>query len=210
MCKFGTGKYFVTEKKLKMSFLHSKGFKYIKNLIIGVGAAVVLVGALLKIMHWPGAHFMLPIGMGVEAFIFFFLGVIGPEKDYYWEKLYPGLDSYKGDVTPMTAGAGGGSALSGEVVEEKLGGMLGELQIMSKSMSSLKALQDADFSGASEQIKAMGDFYGKLNEAMAHLADTTEDAKHYKQQMKSLNQNLGSLNNVYGNMLAAMNPNRQA
>jgi len=74
----------------------------------------------------------------------------------------------------------------------------------------LKALQDADFTGTADQIKSMGDFYGKLNEAMANLADSAEDAKRYKEHMKSLNQNLGSLNSVYGNMLAAMNPNRQA
>ncbi|HHB78332.1 MAG TPA: gliding motility protein GldL, partial [Saprospiraceae bacterium] len=95
-------------------------------------------------------------------------------------------------------------------VEEKLGGMLSELQIMSKSMSSLKALQDADFTGTADQIKTMGNFYSKLNEAMASLADSAEDAKQYKEQMKSLNHNLGSLNSVYGNMLNAMNPNRQA
>jgi len=198
-----------------MSFLHSKGFKYLKNLIIGVGASVVLVGALFKIMHHPLGSVLLPWGMGVEAFIFFFLGVIGPEKDYYWEKLYPGLDNYKGDVSPIDTGAGSGAgagaiALNGPVVEEKLGGMLSELQIMSKSMSSLKALQDADFTGTADQIKSMGNFYGKLNEAMASLADSADDAKRYKEQMKSLNQNLGSLNSVYGNMLAAMNPNRQA
>ncbi len=193
-----------------MSFLHSKGFKYLKNLIIGLGAAAVLLGALFKIMHWEGAGMMLTIGMLVEAFIFAFLGIIGPEPDYYWEKLYPGLDRYDGDVQPIATGGGAsaGAALNGPVVEEKLSGMLGELQIMSKSMSSLKALQDADFSGATEQIQAMGDFYGKLNEAMGHLAETTEDAQRYKENMRSLNNNLGSLNSVYGNMLAAMNPNR--
>ncbi|HHB78826.1 MAG TPA: gliding motility protein GldL, partial [Saprospiraceae bacterium] len=189
-----------------MSFLHSKGFKYLKNLIIGVGAAVVLIGALFKIMHHPLGNVLLPIGMGTEAFIFFFLGVIGPEKDYYWEKLYPGLDKYNADVAPLAAGGGGGQALNAPAVEEKLGGMLSELQIMSKSMSSLKALQDADFTGTADQIKTMGNFYSKLNEAMASLADSAEDAKQYKEQMKSLNHNLGSLNSVYGNMLNAMNP----
>lgn len=197
-----------------MSFLHSKGFKYFKNLVIGLGAAAVLLGALFKIMHWEGAGLMLTIGMLVEAAIFAFLGIIGPEPDYYWEKLYPGLDRYDGDVQPIATGgasasaSAGGVALNGPVVEEKLSGMLGELQIMSKSMSSLKALQDADFSGASDQIQAMGNFYGKLNEAMGHLAETTEDAQRYKENMRSLNNNLGSLNSVYGNMLAAMNPNR--
>ena len=77
-----------------MSFFKSKGFKYIKNLLIGVGAAVVLMGALFKLESWEGASQMLIIGLTVEAGIFLMLGLLGPEKDYYWEKLYPGLDDY--------------------------------------------------------------------------------------------------------------------
>lgn len=67
--------------------LKSKGFKYLKNLLIGVGASVVLIGALFKIMSWPYADEALIIGMGTEAILFLFLGLIGPEKDYYWEKI---------------------------------------------------------------------------------------------------------------------------
>lgn len=190
-----------------MSFLKSKGFKYLKNLLIGVGAAFVLAGALFKIESWEGASEMLILGMGIEAFIFLFLGIIGPEPDYYWDKLYPGLSNYSSDIQPLTAGDVGAAStpgLNGEVVEQQLGGMLTELQTMSKSMSSLKALQEADFSGTSEQIRQMGNFYAKLNEAMADLADTAEDTKAYKQNMEQLNTNLGQLNSVYGNMIGAM------
>lgn len=190
-----------------MSFLKSKGFKYVKNLLIGVGAAFVLAGALFKIESWEGASEMLILGMGIEAFIFLFLGVIGPEPDYYWDKLYPGLSNYSSDIQPLTAGGVGAASapgLNGEVVEQQLGGMLTELQTMSKSMSSLKALQEADFSGTSDQIRQMGNFYAKLNEAMADLADTAEDTKAYKQNMQQLNTNLGQLNSVYGNMIGAM------
>ena len=74
-----------------MSFLKSKTFKYIKNLIIGLGASVVLLGALFKLESWEYASEMLIAGLCIEAFIFAFLGIIGPDKDYYWEKLYPGL-----------------------------------------------------------------------------------------------------------------------
>ena len=60
--------------------------------MIGVGAAIVLLGALFKIQHWPAANFMLPVGMITEAFIFTLLGVLPPHKDYYWETFYPNLD----------------------------------------------------------------------------------------------------------------------
>lgn len=186
-----------------MSFLKSKGFKYLKNLIIGLGAAVVLLGALFKLESWEGASEMLILGLGTEAFIFLFLGVIGPEKDYYWEKLYPGLDDYSSNIAPLTAGDVGpqsGRSLNGEVVEQQLGGMLSELQTMSKSLSSLKALQEVDFSGTSDQIRSMNNFYAKLNEAMIDLTDSLEDTKQYKEQLSALNKNIGSLNNVYGSL----------
>lgn len=196
-----------------MSFLHSKGFKYVKNLIIGVGAAVVLTGALFKLESWDGASMMLTIGLLTEAFIFLMLGLIGPEPDYYWDKLYPGLADVDSSIAPLTEGELSSStpALNGEVVEQQLGGMLTELQTMSRSMSSLKALQEVDFSGTSDQIKTMSNFYSKLNEAMANLSDSLEDTKEYKEQLTALNQNIGSLNNtystlnnVYGNVISAM------
>jgi len=188
-----------------MSLVKSKGFKYLKNLIIGVGAAVVLVGALFKIQSWPYASEMLTAGLLTEAFLFLMLGFLGPDPDYYWDKLYPGLSNYNSsEVSALTAGGGSGSALNGEVMENQLGGMLTELQSMSKSLGSLKALQEVDFSNTGKDIKKMGDFYSRMNEDMANLSDSLEDSKHYKDQLTALNQNLGSLNSVYGNILGAM------
>lgn len=189
-----------------MSFFKSKTFKYVKNLLIGVGAATVLMGALFKLESWEGASEMLIAGLCVEAGIFLLLGLLGPEKDYYWEKLYPGLDDYSSKISPLSDAPLNEStpAINGEVVEQQLGGMLNELQGMSKSLGSLKALQEVDFSGTGQQMKTMSNFYTRLNEAMADLSDSLEDTKAYKQQLGALNQNLGSLNSVYGNMLTAM------
>lgn len=188
------------------SFVKSKSFKYAKNLIIGVGAAVVLMGALFKLQSWPYASEMLIVGLSVEALIFLMLGVLGPDKDYYWEKLYPGLSDYESNIAPLTAGDLGEVAkpLNADAVEANLSGMLEELKTMSTSLGSLKALQEIDFSGTSEQVKAMGNFYTRLNEAMADLQDSVEDTKAYKDQLAALNENLGSLNSVYGNVLNAM------
>jgi hypothetical protein len=190
------------------SFIKSKGFKRLKNLFIGVGAALVLAGALFKLESWEGASEMLIAGMGIEILIFLMLGILPPEPDYYWHKLYPGLDDYDSRMAPITSGAQVSNEefkpLHGDLVEKQLGGMLSELQNMSKSMTSLKALQEVDFSGTSEQMKTMGSFYTKMNEAMADMAKSADDVKIYKDQMGSLNKNLGSLNTVYGNMLGAM------
>ena len=191
-----------------MSFVKTKSFKYFKNLLIGIGAAIVLLGALFKLESWEGASEMLILGLSVEAVIFLFLGLLGPEPDYYWHKLYPGLDDYNARLQPLTAGPSNNmpevAPLHGDVVERQLGGMLTELQSMSKSLGALKALQEVDFSGTQEQIKSMSNFYTKMNEAMADMAKSAEDVRNYKDQLGALNKNLGSLNTVYGNMLAAM------
>lgn len=191
-----------------MTFVKSKGFKRVKNLLIGVGAAFVLLGALFKLESWEYASEMLIFGMSIEVFIFLMIGILPPEPDYYWHKLYPGLDDYDSRMQPLTSGANNMQPdivpLHGDVVERQLGGMLTELQSMSKSMGALKALQEVDFSGTQDQIKSMSNFYTKLNEAMSDMAKSAEDVRAYKDQMGALNKNLGSLNTVYGNMLAAM------
>lgn len=190
-----------------MSFVKSKGFKYFKNLVIGLGASIVMLGALGKINSYSWGGMAITAGLITEAVLFGFLGIIGPEKDYYWEKLYPGLDNYNANLSPLTAGEMGSSAslrpLDADIVENKLGGMLDELQDMSKSLGSLRALQEVDFSETSEQLKTMHNFYSRMTEAMATLNETVEDTKLYKEQMATLNQNLSSLNGVYGNVLSA-------
>jgi hypothetical protein len=190
-----------------MSFFKSPSFKYIKNLLIGLGASVVMIGALGKLNSTPWGGMAITAGLLVEAFLFAMLGILGPEKDYYWEKLYPGLDQYSSHIAPLTAGEVGSApkALNADAVEKNLGGMLTELQSMSKSLGSLKALQEVDFSQTGDQLKAMNNFYTRMNEAMNALNSSVEDTKQYQAQMSSLSKNLTSLNGVYGNILSAYN-----
>lgn len=194
-----------------MPFYKKSWFKYLKNFIIGVGAALVMLGALGKINSYPWGGAAITVGLVTEAIIFLFLGILPPEKDYYWENLYPGLDRANSNIAPLTNGATvdpssvNGKKLDAEFLESHLDGMLDELRNMSKSMQSLKALQEVDFSQTGDQIKTMNNFYTKLNTAMGQLEGSVEDAKLYKENMAVLNQKLGSLNTVYGNMLNAMN-----
>lgn len=108
-------------KSLSLFFETLTG-KYIKNFIIGVGAGIVLLGALFKLQHWPGAGIMLSIGMFTEVFIFVLLGVLPPPKDYYWERYYPDVDknphveAYKKGIkfaSPEKPVLGGGSGSGG-------------------------------------------------------------------------------------------------
>lgn len=201
-----------------MSFIHSSGFAYFKNLIIGLGAAVVLLGALFKILSLPGADLALTIGLVTEAGLFVMLGVLPPHKDYYWERLYPGLDKH-GDEIPngsnfdgkaMTASLDKVGAAIGTIkldtkgLESQQEKMIGELQTMAKSMSSLKALQEADFTEIKTLTQGAGKFAAALNEAVTSISESLNDTKVYKEQLQQVNQNLQKMNGVYGNVLAAM------
>lgn len=186
------------------SFVKSNGFKYLKNLIIGVGASVVLIGALGKILSTPWGDFMITVGLVTEAFLFLLLGVIPPEKDYYWQKLYPGLDDYNARLTPLTAAPAKDDLrpLDANKVEGQLGGMLTELQIMAKSMSSLKALQEVDFSSTQDQIKSMGNFYDRMNQAMKELSNSVEETTKYRAHITALNENIQGVNKMYQGVLS--------
>lgn len=188
-----------------MAIYKQNWFKYLKNLVIGVGASVVMLGALYKIMSWEGGDAMITAGLVTEAILFFILGVIPPDKDYYWDKLYPGLGDADSRINPLTEGPikAGARPVNGELVENQLGGMLSELQNVSKSLGSLKALQEVDFSKTSDQVKAMSNFYQRLNDAMSEMSASLEDTKKYKDQVVALNKNLSNLNSVYGNILSA-------
>lgn len=188
-----------------MAIYKQNWFKYVKNLVIGVGASIVMLGALYKIMSWEGGDQMITAGLVTEAILFFILGVIPPDKDYYWDKLYPGLGEADSRINPLTEGPikAGARPLNGELVENQLGGMLSELQSVSKSLGSLKALQEVDFSKTSEQVKTMSNYYARLHEAMAEMAASLDDTKRYKDQVAALNKNLSNLNSVYGNILSA-------
>jgi gliding motility-associated protein GldL len=100
------------------------GFKKILAMAYGLGAAIVILGALFKIMHWEGADLMLIIGMGTEVLIFVFSAFEPTYEDYQWERVYPHLfdessiEVFKNEDNSYGGGAGGfggagGGALGG-------------------------------------------------------------------------------------------------
>ena len=79
---------------------------YAVNIIYSVGASVVIVGALFKILHWPGASYVLMAGMFTESFLFI-LGIFEkPHAVYNWENIYPELIGHEPrKAQPSVAGA---------------------------------------------------------------------------------------------------------
>lgn len=79
----------------KKSLLSPKTFNYLYS----IGASVVIIGALFKLLHWPLADVMLIVGMGTEAFIFFVSAFDEPAKEPNWEVVYPGIYDKESNLT---------------------------------------------------------------------------------------------------------------
>ena len=193
-----------------MSFVHSKGFKYFKNLIIGLGAAVVLLGALFKIQSWPYASEMLTAGLVTEAVLFALLGIIGPEKDYYWEKMYPNLDTYNRKKVvegfePALSSGGSATQELDKMLEssninqnmiDKLGDSLKGLGSSVDQLSNVTSTLEAT-DAYSTNAMAAADALGKVASSAGTFNVDTEEFNRYQEQVANGTKNLAALNAVY-------------
>jgi len=284
--------------------VQSSGWKNFMAKLYGLGASVVIVGALFKIQHWPMAGLMLSVGLITESIIFFFSAFEPLHEEVDWSLVYPELAGIPEDETPELAshggkyrggvsGGGGGGAGSvalakfDEMLEkaeitpdlfQKLGiGMrklsettanmnamgdvsaasskymntintandsLGklsdsyqatakvinetsstyrnmadsfsvievggksyqqQLESLNKNLSALNAVYELQRKGADDHLKESDSLYKGIQGLMKDLSESAGDTKKYREQITKLNDNLSALNNVYGNMLAAMN-----
>lgn len=194
-----------------------KFYNDIAPIITGIGASVVILGALFKIEHYPGASIMLVAGLGTEAFLFIMFAFAPQHKEPDWTKVYPQLaedydEEYEDEET--------GEIATTESMTRKLDDMLTEADInqdvinslgkglnnLSENVSKMSDLGDAavatnEFAAnakeASESLKAVGKSYSTTAEAMASMADAASDAQEYHAQVQNITKNLGSLNAVY-------------
>lgn len=99
-------------------FLHGEKGQRFFNIAYSIGAAVVIWGALFKILHLPGGSTLLCIGMGTEIAMFLLTAFDRPPKDYHWEDVFPVLDSHAPEDRPDLSGQGGGvvGGVSGGVI----------------------------------------------------------------------------------------------
>ncbi len=201
--------------------------KKVMNFAYGMGAAVVIVGALFKLQHWPGAGPMLIIGLLTEAFIFA-LSAFDNEKDLDWSLVYPELAG--GESKPKALKKEDPAEAQG-LLSQKLDQMLKDAKIDSSLMESLgnsiknfegaaKAISPTvdsvastkkyaeEMTKAAEQLQTLNGLYQvQLQSAERNAQINNEVAENnlkLKDQMQSLTSNLSSLNNVYGGMLSAM------
>ncbi|MEL6697421.1 MAG: gliding motility protein GldL [Bacteroidota bacterium] len=187
-------------------FLKTRAGKVTMNFIYGAAAAVVIVGALFKILHWPGANEMLIVGMFTEAFVFLISAFDPPADDYEWERVHPILAEKEVDpeMLPPVADY---SAPTMPRIEPKLFDDLSlTLTGLNDGMGKLSTVTDAAgatneyterIKEATSKIEGLNQSYGVAVDSMGSFANAAGDAKEYHEQVQSMTNNLKSLNSIY-------------
>ncbi len=247
----------------------SKSTERLVNVVVCVGAAVVIFGAWAKILHKSFADIMLTVGLLTEAAIFLIYALLPPpggEMAAIAEALpkmaggtngNPALQSLdkmmqEADITPtnlkklsegfnklgstvnqmkdvsdVVAATNDYAAKTKEAVgalgqmkdaytksaatmqsfndaSESTKQFHNQVQVLSKNLGSLNAIYEVELADTNNHLKAMNNFYGNLAKASEAMQTSVEDATKTKEQIAALATNLTRLNQVYGNMLSAM------
>jgi len=267
-----------------MLFFKTQRGQVVLNFIFAFFAAVVILGALFKIRHWPFADEMITIGLLSEVIVFLVMAfMVPPPEEPHWQRYFPDINVHPDldpnfKPTPLTLpGSQGNPALTklddmlsaaditpanlGKLGEnfKKLGttvdkisdvsdaikstndysaktkeaaAALGQMkdayisasntvqqfnqaaegtkqfheqvQVLTKNLSSLNTIYELELQDTNNHLKAMNKFYSNLVQASDAMSGSVDDAKKAHDQISTLAGNLGKLNQIYGNMLSAM------
>ena len=190
-----------------MAWYESYDGKRITGIIYSVGASVVIIGALFKILHWPGASQVLMIGMFTEAFLFMIGTLDKPHPTYQWQEVFPqllgsGTDPielahYASRPRPTLLGGGveggtapvntGNAATAGGSASVSVGGL---------DTSSMKTLKDGieTFSTAAKQFGELGQVASKnlqLGDKITAACEATDKYIAGQESLASVTQTLG-------------------
>lgn len=164
------------------SFFESKKFKTIMKYVYGYGGAIVIIGAMFKIQHWPGATIMLIGGLGIEAIIFMLSAHEPLHEELDWTIAYPELalghsdDDHSPNELPDSTNA------SNESVVEQLDNMLAKAKIEPELIKSL-----------GDGMKNLSDNAGKLGD----ISSASEATNEYVENLKGATSKVGELSNAY-------------
>jgi gliding motility-associated protein GldL len=191
-----------------------QGFKRYLHIASCVGAAVVIVGALFKIMHWPGASIALIGGLGTEALLFCLFAIDIPHEEVDWTLAYPELAGMGHDELEEE------SAKAGLPMSNQLDALLADAKIGPDLIESLgagmRSLSDnagkmADISHAtlatneyvdnvkkaSSSVSTLADTYKSAANSIQSLADSNDAGHSIGESLNSVSKNLSALNATY-------------
>ena len=190
--------------------VRSKGYKNFMSKLYGWGAAVVILGALFKILHLPGANYMLMAGMGTESIIFFMSAFEPLHVEYNWALVYPQLaighdDEGKkkkvptGTVTQQLDSALQEAKIGPELLESLASGMrnLGDNAKKLTGVSDAVAVTDGFVSSLSKAAESVRNLSASYNKTADAIAANTEISNAYFNNVEKATTAAGNLASVY-------------
>lgn len=207
----------------------SRSSKKLFNMAYGLGASIVILGALFKILHWEigplNGGILLAVGLITEAIIFAISAFEPVDDDLDWSLVYPELaGGMSGDKKKQPEDAKG---LLSQKLDEMLKGAKIDSELMNSLSDSIRSFEGAakgmaptaeamsstkkyseEMALAAAQMESLNSLYKVQVESTSRQAEVqervAENAEQLKSQMQHLATNLSSLNGVYGGMLSAM------
>ena len=186
--------------------------------VISWGATVVIIGAMAKILHWPGGEIIIGVGLATEAVLFFIMGFVPPHKDPQWEKVYPQLsEQFGGTAIDMSkpvklneleikGNAGGGGFPDLKIGEDAIAKIKEGLENFSNKVASISNSADAtiatsEFAAnvktASSKASGLSNAFDQATAGVSSIASASEGSKEYNSQINNLGKNISALNAVY-------------
>ncbi|MGY8933449.1 MAG: type IX secretion system motor protein PorL/GldL [Flavobacteriales bacterium] len=208
----------------------SKSSKKMFNMAYGLGASIVIIGALFKILHWElgplNGGILLAVGLITEALIFAFSAFEPVEDDLDWSLVYPELAGNMGKDRKKD-GAPNAEGILSKKLDEMLKGAHIDSKLMESLSESIRSFEETakhmvpttnaidstkkygeEMALAAAQMESLNSLYKVQVESSSRQVEmndqVTENTEQLKNQMENLTTNLSSLNGVYGGMLSAM------
>lgn len=187
--------------------------------IISWGATVVIIGAMAKILHWPGGELIIGIGLGTEALLFLVMGFMPPHKDPKWEKVYPQLsEEFEGTSIDMTkpvklneleikgSASGGGGFPDLKIGDDITTKIKEGLENFSNKVGAISNAADASIATnefaanvktAATKASGLSTAFEQATVGVAEISAATQGSKEYHNQINNLGRNISALNAVY-------------
>lgn len=212
----------------------SKAWKNFMAKLYGIGAAVVIIGAMFKIQHWPFASLFLVLGLSTEAVIFFFSAFEPIHEDPDWSLVYPELalpDDAKKNLLESNRSVGSHKGSGGSGVSQQLDNVLSEAKIDSDLISSLgegmrtfssnaKQMSDvtsaasastdyaSSLKDASDKVSKLANTYEMASETLTGLTSHAAEGQAAGAHLQKMSENLSALNAMYESQLTEMERTR--
>lgn len=198
------GKYKRYKNRVE-KFLAGENGKRFFNFSYSIGAAVVILGALFKILHLPGGNFMLSLGMGVEVVMFCLSAFDKPSKEYNWEEVFPVLNSKDPDDRPDFSGNGSGTlvinrGISSDNENEKVYAVSGTAP-QPFNMPPALELSDNDRQNLASSIQKLSDAADQLSK----MSELTQATQQYFNQLSNIAQQMEQFREVTHSLTTVSN-----